>query len=345
MGTEIDTTRMGIRGDTAIDFATLKTKAARRLALGLRSQVDRYGLRRDLGQSIENPTARIPISVRPARRVDLDSILSGEGVTEAQEKQELNARRSFAEKVGGGAYVAIDERNGTPCYVQWLLGPQKNRVIGEIGGFPLLAEGEALLEDAYTPPQPSRPGHHVGGHGADRRARLRPRRAPGAHLRRHKQTLLRSRAARRQGSFPTSCTRSATGCSAPSAPTRSRTCRQAIPAANGPSEPWRKSMRPAGGYPPVRLNRHSPEATWMPVLCGQCFTPSVRGLHERPIYQPRFRDCGAQRLAVASYGEAARAAGQGNDLRFRAGGYAQAGLKRGDAAHQAADDGAADDGG
>jgi RimJ/RimL family protein N-acetyltransferase len=152
MGTEIDTTRMGIRGDTAIDFATLKTKAARRLALGLRSQVDRYGLRRDLAVTVENPTARIPISVRPARRVDLDSILSGEGVTEAQEKQELNARRSFAEKVGGGAYVAIDERNGTPCYVQWLLGPQKNRVIGEIGGFPMLAEGEALLEDAYTPP-------------------------------------------------------------------------------------------------------------------------------------------------------------------------------------------------
>jgi RimJ/RimL family protein N-acetyltransferase len=151
MGIEAETTRMGIR-EAAMDFASFKAKVARRLALGISSRVNRYGLKRDLSVAIETPQARIPISVRPARRADLDRLLSGAGVTEPQEMVELNARRAFAEKVAGGAYVAIDERNGTPCYVQWLLGPQKNAVIGELGGFPLLAEGEALLEDAYTPP-------------------------------------------------------------------------------------------------------------------------------------------------------------------------------------------------
>lgn len=152
MGIEAEFTRMGIRGETAFDFATLKAKAARRLGLGLRSKAERFGLKRDLDVSIEAPQAKIPLSVRPARKADLDRLLSGTGVTTVAEMQELNARRSFAEKVDGGAYVAIDERNGAPCYVQWLLGPEKNAVIGEMGGFPMLAEGEALLEDAYTPP-------------------------------------------------------------------------------------------------------------------------------------------------------------------------------------------------
>lgn len=152
MGTEAESARMGIREDSALDFRALKTKVARRLALGLSSRVDRLGLKRDLTIAIEKPQAKIPVTVRPARRADLDRLLADGDAADAQERQELNARRSFAEKVGGGAYVAIDERNGAPCYVQWLLGPQNNQVIGEIGGFPLLSQGEALLEDAYTPP-------------------------------------------------------------------------------------------------------------------------------------------------------------------------------------------------
>lgn len=152
MGTKAEIPRIPIQRDVAMDLATIRMKIARRLALGLRTQVDRYGLRRDLTVAAERPQARIPISVRPANAADLAKLLSGAGVTEPQERQELNARRSFAAKVDGGAYVAIDERNGAPCYVQWLLGPEKNEVIGTIGGFPLLAQGEALLEDAYTPP-------------------------------------------------------------------------------------------------------------------------------------------------------------------------------------------------
>lgn len=152
MGIEAEARRIGVRSSASMSFADFKAKAARRLALGLRSGFERFGLVRDLSIAIERPEARIPISVRAARKADLDKLLSGTGVTDTKEAQELSARRSFAEKVGGGACVAIDERNGTPCYVQWLLGPQQNQVIGELGGFPLLAEGEALLEDAYTPP-------------------------------------------------------------------------------------------------------------------------------------------------------------------------------------------------
>ena len=151
MGTEAETPRISIRGDT-MDIAEFKTKAARRLGLGIHSRSERLGLKRDLSIEIERPSARIPISVRPARDADLARLLSAGGASDAQERQELNARRKFAEMTNGGAYVAIDERNGMPCYVQWLLGPEKNPVIGALGGFPLLAEGEALLEDAYTPP-------------------------------------------------------------------------------------------------------------------------------------------------------------------------------------------------
>lgn len=48
-------------------------------------------------------------------------------------------------------YVAVDQRDGTPCYVQWLLGPAQNPTIKKLGCFPLLKPDEALLENAYTP--------------------------------------------------------------------------------------------------------------------------------------------------------------------------------------------------
>ncbi len=152
MGIELKSHGISDSVGSAALLATLRGKITGRLALGLSLRVDRYGLKRDLNVPVERPSAKIPISVRSARAVDLDRLLSPAMPLDPVERRELHARRSFAEKVGGGAYVAIDERTGVPCYVQWLLGPSQNPVIASLGGFPALSEGEALLEDAYTPP-------------------------------------------------------------------------------------------------------------------------------------------------------------------------------------------------
>ena len=61
-------------------------------------------------------------------------------------------RRSFIAKGAQRGFVAVDERSNTPCYVQWLFGPEDNAFIARLGGFPSLQKGEALLENAYTPP-------------------------------------------------------------------------------------------------------------------------------------------------------------------------------------------------
>jgi RimJ/RimL family protein N-acetyltransferase len=37
--------------------------------------------------------------------------------------------------------------------MQWLLGPKDNAFIASLGGFPQLRSDEALLENAYTPPE------------------------------------------------------------------------------------------------------------------------------------------------------------------------------------------------
>ena len=44
-------------------------------------------------------------------------------------------------------WVAVGDRDGSPCYVQWLIGPGENA----LRTFSTLAPGEALLENAYTP--------------------------------------------------------------------------------------------------------------------------------------------------------------------------------------------------
>ena len=51
--------------------------------------------------------------------------------------------------------MAVDQRNNTQCYFQWLMGPAHNAQIQAFfqESFPLLRPHEALLEGAYTPAQ------------------------------------------------------------------------------------------------------------------------------------------------------------------------------------------------
>lgn len=130
--------------------ATFRRRVESRLNLGLSLRTLSYGLRRDLSVPIEHPSAKIPISVRPMRDGDLDLLLPAD--LPEQERMEANWRRGFARNVGSGGFVAVDERDGSPCYMQWLLRPSQNDFIRQLKTFPLLKEDEALLENAYTPP-------------------------------------------------------------------------------------------------------------------------------------------------------------------------------------------------
>jgi RimJ/RimL family protein N-acetyltransferase len=131
----------------------LGARLAGRWKLGLYAELTRYGLVRDLSHNFQAPGAKIPLAVRPLADRDLAALFGHAGAaTELSERMEVAWRRAFIEKGARGGFVAIDERSATPCYVQWLLSPRDNAFIEKLGGFPPLADGEALLENAYTPP-------------------------------------------------------------------------------------------------------------------------------------------------------------------------------------------------
>lgn len=131
----------------------LATRVAGRWKLGFRAELTRYGLLRDVSQKFNLPAAKIPLAVRPLNDRDLPALFGHAGpASELTERLEVAWRHAFIEKGARGGFVAVDERSDTPCYVQWLLSPRDNGFIEKLGGFPPLAEGEALLENAYTPP-------------------------------------------------------------------------------------------------------------------------------------------------------------------------------------------------
>lgn len=92
--------------------------------------------------------------MRPLQQhTDLGPLFSFDGPCDPTEKLEVAWRRAFVDKGARGGFVAVDQRSGTPCFVQWLFGSQNNDFIQRLGGFPLLEAHEALLENAYTPPR------------------------------------------------------------------------------------------------------------------------------------------------------------------------------------------------
>jgi len=152
MGIEVGSPFSMVAERVSDEVATLRRRVESRLKLGLSLRSMSYGLRRDLNVPIEHPSAKIPISVRPMRDEDLDILLPDDPLLPEQERMEANWRRGFARNVGGGGFVAIDERDGSPAYMQWLLSPAQNDFIARLKTFPLLQADEALLENAYTPP-------------------------------------------------------------------------------------------------------------------------------------------------------------------------------------------------
>ncbi len=114
-----------------------------------------YGLRRDLLVPFEAPSARIPLAVRPLRDQDLSWLFAGEyaGMSRQARLEEAHRVALLAEYVCR-PYVAVDQKSGQACFVQWLFTARSNDFVQRYfrGRFPLLADDEALLEYAFTPP-------------------------------------------------------------------------------------------------------------------------------------------------------------------------------------------------
>jgi GNAT superfamily N-acetyltransferase len=140
--------------DVSVRLGQLLSRIAGRIQLGFCSKSTRYGLRRDLDAPLEKPSAKIPISLRALVDADIPLLLPADnnGKLDRGERIEIAWRRAFIDKGAEGGFVAVDLRNNTPCYMQWLLSPADNAFIRRLGGFPLLHDHEALLENAYTPP-------------------------------------------------------------------------------------------------------------------------------------------------------------------------------------------------
>jgi RimJ/RimL family protein N-acetyltransferase len=113
-----------------------------------------YGLRRDLEVAHEAPAAKIPVVVRELQDGDIPALFhdAPELLTRKERLEIANRLAHIAEQIPR-CFVAIDERENRPCYVQWLMTAQHNEQIQRFfrGRFPLLKNNEALLENAYTP--------------------------------------------------------------------------------------------------------------------------------------------------------------------------------------------------
>lgn len=137
-----------------LQLSRLQKRIAGRIRQGFYSQFDGLGVRRDLTRPLlDKPQAQIPIAVRRMQEAELDFILPPEGVDSPEETQQIIWRRHFYKKAPKGCcFVAVDLRNGTPCFLQWLFGHEQNNELTKFKCFPRLEKDEALIEQSYTLP-------------------------------------------------------------------------------------------------------------------------------------------------------------------------------------------------
>lgn len=127
---------------------TLIREVERRLYSTERS----LGLRRDLDVPFETPAAKIHLDIRPLAKEDVHELLDDyDDDVGAEAIKERARRKLFLREELLTCYVAITE-GGHPAYMQWLMGPDQNDAIQSYfsGGFPILSDGEALLEFAFS---------------------------------------------------------------------------------------------------------------------------------------------------------------------------------------------------
>lgn len=115
-----------------------------------------YGLRRDLTREHMTPTAQIPLSIRELQERDIPQLFTASRQAWARKERLEVAHRiaHLAERIPT-CFVAVDDRTGRPCFMQWLMLADQNERIKKFfrDRFPTLRADEALLENAYTPPE------------------------------------------------------------------------------------------------------------------------------------------------------------------------------------------------
>lgn len=127
------------------------TAVSREARRRLHSNRLHYGLRRDLAEPFEAPSAKIPITIRPLRESDLPILLGHTDEMSERGPYVRMHRLNLLREGIGQCWVAATDAD-EPCYMQWLLASLENLRIERYfhGIFPSLAADEALLEHAFT---------------------------------------------------------------------------------------------------------------------------------------------------------------------------------------------------
>jgi hypothetical protein len=135
-------------------LTALRAKIAERVALGPYSKRVSIGLRRDLSVAVDPPSAKIPVRLRDFRPDDLRELFPAGGDAAAQGERadvEWRLRAVAYGTLPSHCYVLVDESSGRPCHIQWLTEPGYGDAIRRSCALPTLADGEAMLENAFTP--------------------------------------------------------------------------------------------------------------------------------------------------------------------------------------------------
>lgn len=121
-----------------------------KLGRGLWSEHRYIALRRDLTEEIAAPASVVAFTIRPFAAGDEAALLASAAGPNDAEAQSL--RRSWLDGGLNGCHVAV-LRDGSPCYLQWLLTARENKRIRAFFGdtLPRLDAETVLLEGAYTP--------------------------------------------------------------------------------------------------------------------------------------------------------------------------------------------------
>jgi len=126
---------------------------ARRLNERLWSSREAIGFRRDLALPFTAPEAKVPLDIVELGPGEMPGMLDpGLAGASALDILECASRRALWHRHFGRCFVARAP-DGQACFLQWLFDHRDNAALAAYFGdaFPVLVEGEALLEGAYTP--------------------------------------------------------------------------------------------------------------------------------------------------------------------------------------------------
>ncbi len=112
-----------------------------------------YGLKRDLTQHFQPPSASVPITIRRIKESDVQSMLiQNQSITDTDPR--LAAHQVDMVRANIPTCYVATTFDDIACYMQWLMGPEQNDQIQNYfkGVFPRLKHNEALIEGAFMHP-------------------------------------------------------------------------------------------------------------------------------------------------------------------------------------------------